>query len=163
MVGFGRTLGGVGTFTFSMSNILGAGLVRVNRSKRLLHSVGAGSKCTLRHTHHLKCPVTVVAKTSGRFVGRRCRGVNTSICVSTRAGVGRFGSFLDHRGLGTRSILCVNSSVPSCRMVGIYKLTAYPLSTTRRVGTVTRCISSRGTNRKYIHSIVRRALHARKG
>ncbi len=160
----GCSLGGVGTLTFSISKILDTRAVILRPKKRPVQAIGVGSKCTLRLTIGVKLRITVVANKGARTIHGECRNLNVpSICLKYTIGVGACRTFLRGCKLGSRRILCVNSSVPSCRIVGHYNYPYSPASTTPRVGSLSICVSRVGKNCKYNHSIVRRILGARKG
>lgn len=160
----GCSLGGVGTLMFSMSKMLDTRAVCLRPGNRPVHAIGVGSKCTLRLTIGYKLRITVVANKGARTIHGHCRKLNVgSICLTTTIGAQRCTRLGRGCKLRSRRVLCVNSSVPSCRIVHLYKLPYYPTSTTPRVGRATICVSRHGKKCKYNHSIIRRILGTRKG
>lgn len=148
---------------FSISNILSHRAVALTDANRPLHAIGVGSNCTVRLTRGINIHVIVLANKAARTVHGQCRKLNIrSVCVKYTIGVGACSTFLRGCRLSSRRVVCINSSVPSCRMVHHYNYPYYPTSTYSSVGRVSYCISSTGNNRKINESVMRRILHTGK-
>lgn len=161
----GCSLGGVGTLIFSISNILDTGIVPVDSRNRPLHAIGVGSNCSLRLTTGRNILLNVVANKHARTIHGHFASLNfrsKGVCVNSSIGVRSCRSFHSHRNLGSRRVLCMNSSVPSLRIVHRYNLPYYPGSTIPRMGTITHCVSCTRNNCNYNHSVIRRMLGIRK-
>lgn len=158
----GCSLAQVGTLTFSISKILDTGIVPLRPSNRPVHAMGMGSNCTVRLTMGGKLHVTVVANKQDSIIqGHFVKLKMSSLCFNSTIGVRSCHNFHSGRKLASRRVLCVNSSIPSVRIVHRYKLPYYPGSTIPRIGTVTHCVSCTSKKCNYKHSIIRRILGTR--
>lgn len=159
----GCSLSHVGTLTFSISNILDSAAMPLRPSKRPVHAIGVGSKCTVRLTIGGKVHVTVVANKQARTIHVHFIKLNiASLCVNSTIGVRSCHTFHSGCKLTSSRVLCVKSSIPSVRMVHRYNLPYYPGSTMPRMGTITGCVSCTRKKRNYKHSMIRRILGTRK-